>query len=60
MKISWVDFEPMQKEIETEIVNKFSELYHNKIYIGGPQLAKFEHDLPPTVGPNTVSDVEMV
>lgn len=44
MKISWVDFEPMQKEIETEIVNKFSELYHNKIYIGGPQLAKFEHD----------------
>lgn len=44
MKISWVDFEPMQKEIETEIVNKFCELYHDKIYIGGPQLAKFEHD----------------
>lgn len=42
--VPWVDFQPMQDEIENQIMNKFSDLYHKKIYIGGHELEKFEND----------------
>ena len=43
-KLPWVDFQPMQDEIENEITNKFLELYHKKVYIGGEELKHFESD----------------
>ena len=43
-KVPWVDFQPMQNEIEGQVLNKFADLYHKKVYIGGNELAKFEND----------------
>ncbi len=42
--VPWVDFQPMQDEIEDEMMEKFKDLYHKKVYIGGKELSKFEND----------------
>ena len=41
MKIAWVSFEPMQKEIESDIKKKFEELYHESVYIQGKEYKIF-------------------
>lgn len=41
--VPWVDFQPMQDEIENEIIGKFKELYRKKVYISGNELLKFEN-----------------
>lgn len=44
MKISWVSFAPMQKEIEKEIKEKFNEMYEKSIYIQGNEYKKFNEN----------------
>ncbi|HEY5587588.1 MAG TPA: DegT/DnrJ/EryC1/StrS family aminotransferase [Candidatus Paceibacterota bacterium] len=44
MKIPFVSFEPMHKEIEKEILNKFSEVYKKNWFIFGDELTKFEKE----------------
>ena len=43
-KIPWVTFGPMQKEIEKEIKDKFSEIYDTSIYIQGSEYEKFNEE----------------
>ena len=43
-KIPWVTFGPMQKEIEKEIKDKFSEMYDTSIYIQGSEYEKFNEE----------------
>ena len=43
-KIPWVSFEPMQKEIEGEIISKFKDLYNKSIYIQGPEYQLFNKE----------------
>ncbi len=43
-KIPWVDLEPLQKEIRSEVLKKFEEMYDAKRYIQGPEDRKFEND----------------
>ena len=43
-KIPWVTFGPMQKEIEKEIKDKFSEMYNTSIYIQGSEYEKFNEE----------------
>ena len=39
--IPWVDFGPMQSEIEEKVLSEFANLYRNKVYIKGPYYEKF-------------------
>lgn len=43
-KIPWVTFGPMQKEIEKDIKDKFSEMYDTSIYIQGSEYEKFNEE----------------
>ena len=43
-RIPWVTFGPMQKEIEKEIKDKFSEMYDTSIYIQGSEYEKFNEE----------------
>ena len=42
--IPWVTFGPMQKEIESEVKQKFSEMYDTSIYIQGSEYEKFNEE----------------
>ncbi|HEY5524519.1 MAG TPA: DegT/DnrJ/EryC1/StrS family aminotransferase [Clostridium sp.] len=44
MKIPFVSFEPMHKEIEDEILNKFKEVYERNWFIQGEEVGKFEEE----------------
>ncbi|WP_297423385.1 DegT/DnrJ/EryC1/StrS aminotransferase family protein [Clostridium sp.] len=44
MNIPFVSFEPMHKEIESEILNKFKEVYQRNWFIQGEEVKKFEED----------------
>lgn len=44
MKIPFVSFEPMHKEIENEMLNKFEEVYKKNWFIFGDELAQFEKE----------------
>lgn len=44
MKIPFVSFEKMHKEIEQEILKKFQEVYENNIFIKGNELENFERN----------------
>ena len=44
MKVPFVSFEPMHKEIEVEILNKFKEVYENNWFILGDELTNFEKE----------------
>lgn len=41
MRIPWVSFAPMQKEIEKEVKDKFDEMYANSVYIQGKEYEEF-------------------
>ncbi|PJI08941.1 MULTISPECIES: DegT/DnrJ/EryC1/StrS family aminotransferase [Clostridium] len=42
MRIPFVSFEPMHKEIEEEILNKFKEVYEKNWFIQGNEVKEFE------------------
>ncbi len=44
MKVPFVSFEPMHKEIEEEILNKFKEVYEKNWFIQGSEVEKFEEE----------------
>jgi dTDP-4-amino-4,6-dideoxygalactose transaminase len=44
MDIPFVSFGPMHKEIENEIINKFTEVYKKNWFIFGDELAQFENE----------------
>lgn len=44
MNIPFVSFEPMHKEIENEILNKFNEVYKRNWFIFGDELTQFEKE----------------
>lgn len=44
MKIPFVSFEPMHKEIESEMLNKFKEVYNKNWFIQGEEVQKFEEE----------------
>lgn len=44
MNIPFVSFEPMHKEIEDEILNKFKEVYQKNWFIQGEEVNKFEEE----------------
>jgi len=44
MKIPFVSFEPMHKEIEDEILNKFKEVYEKNWFIQGEEVYNFEEE----------------
>lgn len=44
MKIPFVSFEPMHKEIEEEITNKFKEVYKKNWFIQGEEVKRFEEE----------------
>jgi len=44
MKIPFVSFGPMHKEIEEEILNKFKEVYEKNWFIQGEEVKKFEEE----------------
>ncbi|MBU3155335.1 DegT/DnrJ/EryC1/StrS family aminotransferase [Clostridium estertheticum] len=44
MNIPFVSFEPMHKEIEEEILNKFKEVYEKNWFIQGEEVMKFEEE----------------
>lgn len=44
MKVPFVSFEPMHKEIEEEILNKFKEVYKKNWFIHGEEVSKFEEE----------------
>lgn len=44
MKIPFVSFEMMHKEIEEEILVKFKEVYEKNWFIQGPEVEAFEHE----------------
>lgn len=44
MNIPFVNLEPMHKEIENEILNKFKEVYNKNWFIQGKELRKFEEE----------------
>ncbi len=41
MKVSWVSFALMQKEIKDQIISKFEEMYEKSMYIQGEEFYKF-------------------
>jgi dTDP-4-amino-4,6-dideoxygalactose transaminase len=44
MKVPFVSFEPMHREIEDEVLNKFKEVYKRNWFIQGQELMMFEHE----------------
>lgn len=52
MKIPFVNLEPMHCEIETEMSDKFIEIYHKNSYIMGEELQKFEKEFAEFCGAN--------
>lgn len=44
MKIPFVNFEPMHKEIEEDILTKFKEVYETNWFIQGEEVKKFEEE----------------
>lgn len=44
MKIPFVSFEPMHKEIEEDILHKFKEVYEKNWFIQGEEVKKFEEE----------------
>lgn len=44
MNIPFVSFEPMHKEIENEILNKFNDVYKKSWFIFGDELTQFEKE----------------
>lgn len=44
MKIPFVSFEPMHREIEVEVINKFKEVYEKNWFIFGDELTQFEKE----------------
>lgn len=44
MNIPFVSFEPMHKEIESEILDKFKEVYQKNWFIQGEELKRFEEE----------------
>ncbi len=44
MNIPFVSFEPMHKEIEIEILNKFKEIYNKNWFIQDEEVKKFEEE----------------
>ena len=44
MKIPFVSFEPMHKEIEVEMLEKFKEVYRKNWFIQGSEVEKFEKE----------------
>ncbi|MBI6873588.1 DegT/DnrJ/EryC1/StrS family aminotransferase [Clostridium aciditolerans] len=44
MNVPFVSFEPMHKEIESEIVDKFKEVYNKNWFIQGDEVKKFEEE----------------
>jgi dTDP-4-amino-4,6-dideoxygalactose transaminase len=44
MKIPFVSFEPMHKEIEEEILSKFKEVYEKNWFVQGEEVKKFEEE----------------
>lgn len=49
-KISWVSFEPMQKELREEMLSKFEEMYDKQIYIQGDEYSKFNKEFAEYIG----------
>lgn len=54
MKIPFVSFEPMHKEIEEEINSKFAEVYKKNWFIHGEEVKKFEEEFAMFCGSNIV------
>lgn len=50
MKIPFVSFEPMQKEIKEEVVKKFEEMYDKANYIQGDEYKEFECNFANYIG----------
>ncbi|NLZ48824.1 MAG: DegT/DnrJ/EryC1/StrS family aminotransferase [Clostridiales bacterium] len=44
MQIPFVTFKPMHDEIEREIIEKFSEVFHKNVFIQGSELGAFEEE----------------
>ncbi|MCI7040917.1 MAG: DegT/DnrJ/EryC1/StrS family aminotransferase [Lachnospiraceae bacterium] len=44
MRIPFVSFEKMHNEIETDVLTKYTEIYHNNQYILGNEVAEFEKE----------------
>ena len=44
MEIPFVSFEPMHKEIEHELLNKFKEVYEKNWFIQGEEVTQFEEE----------------
>ena len=44
MKVPFVTFKPMHDEINEEIINKFSEVFHKNIFIKGDEVKTFEEE----------------
>lgn len=44
MKIPFNNFEPMHHEIESEILDKFNEIYHKNWYINGTEVEQFQKE----------------
>ena len=44
MKIPFVSFEVMHKEIESEILEKFKEVYEKNWFVQGEEVKKFEEE----------------
>lgn len=52
MKIPFVSFDPMHKEIEEEILNKFKEVYERNWFIQGEEVNNFEEEFAKFCGTN--------
>lgn len=52
MKIPFVSFEPMHKEIGNEILSKFKEVYEKNWFIQGKEVKKFEEEFALFCGAN--------
>lgn len=42
MRVQFVSFIPLEKELEVQIYDAFERVFHNSWYIGGEELKKFE------------------
>ena len=50
MKIPFVSFAPMQKELKEEMLNKFEEMYDKAYYIQGTEYDKFQEKFAKYIG----------
>ena len=50
MKIPFVSFAPMQKELKEEMLAKFEQMYDNAYYIQGPEYNNFEKKFASYIG----------